>query len=117
MPDLNNNYDQLLDYFSGVEEGKFSHYEYAGSQGNLKVFALYYIVKFPETSKFGREGEVRITIVDDGNEYGHCLHRTSSENAIGDFRTTESKATSGSCAVANPKRFIRSVRRLINMNY
>ena len=68
--DVKTSYDQLLDYFGGVEEGIFSHYEYAGRQGNLKVFILYYIVTLPETSKFGRQGELKITITDDGQEYG-----------------------------------------------
>lgn len=68
--DMKKSYDQMLDYFGGVEGGTFSHYEYAEKQGNLKVFILYYAVKFSETSKFGRQGKLKLSVTDDGQEYG-----------------------------------------------
>jgi len=68
--DLSKSYNQLLDYFDGVEEGSFSHYEYSGQQGNLRIFTLNYSVKLSKKSKFGQLGELIITITDDGNDYG-----------------------------------------------
>jgi hypothetical protein len=62
-------YRKLLDYFGGVEEGTFSHYEYKGRKGNLKAYCLYYNANFSAGSKFGNRGELQITITDDGREY------------------------------------------------
>ena len=63
-------YLQLLDYFSEVEEGTFSHYEYSGRKGSLTMYVLYYNVSLSAESKFGSRGELKMTISDDGQDYG-----------------------------------------------
>ena len=67
---VNKSYQQTLDWFGEVKDGTFSHYEYVTSRGNQKIYHLYYMVTLSEKSKFGTRGELKITITDDGQEYG-----------------------------------------------
>jgi len=67
--EIDKSHDKLLDMFGEVSNGVFTYYEFLGRQGNLRTFVLHYNIDLPE-SKFGNRGELKITIPDDGTEYG-----------------------------------------------
>lgn len=61
---------QLVEYFDSVVQGGFSHSEFLGRQGDMKQFKLVYPVKFGEKSKFGKSGNLYVTIAVRDGEYG-----------------------------------------------
>jgi hypothetical protein len=63
----NASYDHLLSIFGEVSNGLFSYYEFVERQGNLRKFNLYYFINLPDKPL---KGKLRITITDDGKEYG-----------------------------------------------
>ena len=66
--DLKIGYERLLDIFGRLSNGIFAYYDFIGSQGNLRTFDLHYGIEI--TGSKGKKGEVKITITDDGKEYG-----------------------------------------------
>ncbi len=68
--DMEKNYAMLRDYFGDVASGTYSHYVFAGRQGNLIAFNLHFIVDLGNDSKFGSAGTAKIGITWDGSEYG-----------------------------------------------
>jgi hypothetical protein len=60
---------KLNKWFHSVESGGFTHSEFAGSQGSVIYYQLYYAVKLSEDSTFGPSGTLTVTVAVQGNEY------------------------------------------------
>lgn len=62
-------FSKLAKYFHSVESGAFNYSELAGTQGNTKIYVLYYVVKLPDDSEFGTTGTLKITVAVQGGAY------------------------------------------------
>lgn len=64
-----NRFEKLAELFDEVEEGAFSHSLLVGTQGNTRIYQLYYELKLSEDSELGEQGTLQITLAIEGEDY------------------------------------------------
>ncbi len=70
-------FPKLIKFFHSVESGTFTYSELVKSQGDTNIYNLNYTVVLSEKSELGRNGNLRITILiqgDDHQVYGFHLN-------------------------------------------
>ena len=67
--DLQKGIDQLHSFIGPVTSAKYMYHEYAGHQGNLEFWKLYYKAKLTDQCKISEIGTLKITIATDQKEY------------------------------------------------
>jgi hypothetical protein len=66
---LENRFEKLSDLFDSIEKGAFSHSLLVGTQGNTRIYQLYYELRLSEDSEFGEQGTLQITLAIEGEDY------------------------------------------------
>lgn len=66
---LETRFEILAELFDSIEEGVFSHSLLVGTQGNTRIYQLYYTLKLSEDSEFGEQGTLQITLAIEGEDY------------------------------------------------
>lgn len=70
-------FEKLVRYFRGIEDGGFTHSELANTQGSTRIYVLYYSVRFAEGSELGEKGTLSISVAVKGTDteiYGIRLY-------------------------------------------
>ncbi len=62
-------FEKLVKYFQGIDEGGFTHSELAKTQGSTRLYVLYYTVRFSEGSELGEKGTLSITLAVKGTDH------------------------------------------------
>lgn len=62
-------FNKLIKFFHSVKGGAYSHSELVGSKGNTNIYVLNYSVKLPESSEFGTQGTLTITLAVQNDGY------------------------------------------------
>ncbi len=62
-------FEKLSELFDSIEEGAFSHSLLVATQGNTRIYQLYYELKLSEDSEFGEQGTLQITLAIEGDDY------------------------------------------------
>ncbi|MDP4530514.1 hypothetical protein Q9252_00085 [Marinobacter salarius] len=62
-------FKKLIKFFHSVKGGAYSHSELVGSKGNTNIYVLNYSVKLPESSEFGTQGTLTITLAVQNDGY------------------------------------------------
>jgi hypothetical protein len=62
-------FEKLAELFDSIETGAFSHSLLVGTQGNTRIYQLYYELKLSEDSEFGEQGTLQITLAIEGEDY------------------------------------------------
>jgi len=55
-------FKKLQKYFKSVKDGTYTYTELAGTQGNTKIYNVYYAVSFPEPDALAKSGKLKITL-------------------------------------------------------
>jgi hypothetical protein len=66
---LETRFEKLAELFDSIEEGAFSHSLLVGTQGNTRIYQLYYELKLSEDSELGEQGTLQITLAIEGEDY------------------------------------------------
>ena len=62
-------FEKLVRYFQGIEEGGFTHSELANTQGSTRIYVLYYSVRFAQGSELGEKGTLSISVAVKGTDH------------------------------------------------
>ena len=62
-------FEKLAELFDEIEDGAFSHSLLVGTQGNTRIYQLYYTLRLSEDSEFGKKGNLQVTLGIEGEDY------------------------------------------------
>jgi len=62
-------FEVIFNMFGSIEGGAYVHSELESTQGDTKVFTLFYTVGLSDTQEFGNKGTLKVTVATQGSEY------------------------------------------------
>lgn len=62
-------FESIFNMFGSIEGGAYVHSELESTQGDTKVFTLFYTVGLSDTQEFGNKGTLKVTVATQGSEY------------------------------------------------